>query len=687
MREKIGTEQFEEKAGEIVARMTLKEKIHFLSGSRQNAHSFIRDGFKYNYRPWVAGGCKRLGVPPVKFVDGPRGVVSGRSTCFPVAMARGASWDRRLEERVGEVIGREIRAQGGNLFGGVCINLLRHPAWGRAQETYGEDPHLLGEMGAALTRGVQKHNVMACIKHYAANSIENCRFTVDVRLGERALREVYLPHFKRCIDEGAAAVMGAYNKVQGIHCCHHTHLLKEILKEDWDFTGFTLSDFIWGIKDTVEAMNGGMDLEMPFTLFYGRKLRRAVKKGVVVERTIDEAVRRIVRTVLKFTTAPDPQGYPRELAACREHVELAREAAEKSMVLLKNRDSLLPLERGKIKQLAVIGELATAPNIGDYGSSRVRPPYITTILEGLQRYLKGQAGVCYDSGRDLKKAHETARNCDAVIIVAGCRHNEEGEYIVGLRKKKKKGTGSPFGGDRESITLSDRDRSLIETATTANSNSIVVLVGGSAITMEEWKDQAAAILIAWYPGMEGGSALPRVLFGEVNPGGRLPFTIPRSADDLPFFDDQADEIDYSCYHGYTLLEKQGLAPAFPFGFGLSYTSFAYSNLEARQAEEAITASVDLENKGTRAGEEVVQLYVGLENSTADRPVKLLKGFEKISLEPGEKKKVTLTVNPGDLTWYNPCSKKWELEAMDYTIYVGGSSHRADLLSTRVSLVP
>ncbi len=685
MEENRKWEQVEEKAREIVAALTLKEKIRFMSGSWANARSFILDGFKYNYRPWRAGGSKRLGVPPVKFVDGPRGVVSGRSTCFPVAMARGASWDKQLEEQVGGVIGKEIRAREGNLFGGVCINLLRHPAWGRAQETFGEDPHLLGEMGAALTRGVQKHNVMACIKHYAANSIENCRFTVDVRLDERTLREVYLPHFKRCIDEGAASVMGAYNKIRGIHCCHHTYLLKNILKEEWGFDGFTLSDFLWGIKDTVEAANGGMDLEMPMTLFYGRKLKKAIRKGLVVEKTLDEAVRRIVRKLLQFTQAPDPQGYPAELAACPEHAALARETAEKSAVLLKNSGGILPLDRSNVKRLAVIGELATAPNIGDYGSSRVRPPYVITLLEGLESHLKGWATVHYDNGKDPERARELARGCDAAVIVAGYRHNEEGEYIVGLRKKRKKGVPSPFGGDREDIALSEKDRALIEAVAPANGNSIVVLIGGSAITMEEWKEKAGAILMAWYPGMEGGNAVARLLFGEVNPSGKLPFTIPCRADDLPFFDDQADEIEYGYYHGYTLLEKKEVEAAFPFGFGLSYTRFTYSNLQVRQTGGAITAAVDLENSGERAGEEAVQLYIGFENSAVDRPVKLLKCFDKVRLEPGEKKRVALTVKHEDLAWYNPRFKKWELEAMEYTVYVGGSSQQADLLKAPVTL--
>lgn len=675
---------------EILSRLTLGEKIHFMSGSRKNKLRFMIDRYQYNYHPWIAGGSRRFGIPPVKFCDGPRGVVCGHSTSFPVAMARAAGWDPELETEIGEAIGREIRAHNGNYFGGVCINLLRHPAWGRAQETYGEDPYLLGEMGAALTRGVQKHNVMACIKHYAANSIENCRFRVDVRMDERTLREVYLPHFKRCIEEGAASVMGAYNKFRGDYCCQNSYLLQDILKNEWGFTGFVISDFFWGVRDTVKAAANGLDIEMPITNFYGRKLKMAVRQGLVAESSIDEAVRRIIRTVLKFTLAPDPQEYPEDLIACREHRELAQRAAENSMVLLKNKSitgarAILPLNGEKIKRLAVLGELATVANTGDDGSSCVRPPYVVTILDGLRQRL-GEEAVVYSDGKDLEKAKEAARTADAVLIVAGYRHNEEGEQIYNLEEQRRRRVAAT-GGDRESLALKERDLALIDAVTPLNENSIVVLIGGSAITMEEWKEKAAAILMAWYPGMEGGHALTRVLLGEVNPSGKLPFTIPVNGSDLPFFDDHADAIEYGYYHGYTLFDRQGLRAAFPFGFGLSYTTFAYSNLrvKTKTGADSLLVSFDLENTGDRAGAEVAQVYIGLEQSTADRPVKLLKGFKKIFLKPGEKQQVTIAVKYTDLAWYNPKTKKWEIEEMEYTAYAGGSSRPEDLLTAKFRL--
>ena len=265
-------------ARHLLAQMTLDEKIGQMSGDTPMLSGLIGMAHGYNVRPFPAGENRRLGVPALQFTDGPRGVVMNHSTCFPVAMARGATWDPDLEERVGDAIGVEARSLGANFFAGICINVLRHPAWGRAQETFGEDPFHLGEMGAALVRGAQRH-LMACVKHFACNSIEDTRMTVDVRVDERTLREVYLPHFKRCVDEGAAAVMSAYNKVNGEYCGHNRRLLREILKSEWGFDGLVMSDFMWGIHDATAAANSGMDVEMPLRQHYAKKLRALVESG------------------------------------------------------------------------------------------------------------------------------------------------------------------------------------------------------------------------------------------------------------------------------------------------------------------------------------------------------------------------------------------------------------------------
>ncbi len=669
---------YSEKARSLVRQLTLKEKVHLMGGNPGKL-KFLWEALilkKYNRRPYPAGGIKNYSLPPVLFCDGPRGVVSGKSTCFPVSMARAAAWDTEMEEKIGNVIGREVRAQGGNYFGGVCINLLRHPAWGRAQETYGEDPYLLGEFGSALTKGVQKHNVMACVKHYALNSIENARFKVNVQINERTLREVYLPHFKRCIEAGAASVMGAYNKVRGVQACHNAYLLKTILKKEWGFTGFTISDFVWGVKDTVEAANGGMDIEMPITQFYGKKLIESVEKGSVKEELINESALRIVGTVLSFTEAKDPESYSKESILRKEHINLSLEAAEKSMTLLKNEDNTLPFSQEITKRCAVIGRLGSVENIGDHGSSRVWPPYTVTPLEGLRALVGDNTEVSYFDGSTIEEAKAGAADADAVVIIAGYDERDEGEYI-----NDKYGAG----GDRSSLSLRKEEIELINAVLPENKNHAVVLIGGSAIMMEEWKQSASAILMAWYGGMEGGTALARTLFGEVNPGGKLPFTIPTDNAHLPFFDKDAEEIEYGYYHGYTLFEKEGYEPAFPFGFGLSYTTFEYGSAAASVDHDTVLASVQVTNTGEIAGDEVVQVYVGFENSAVERPRKLLKGFKRLHCAPGKTQSVTIPIKINDLAWFNADKGVWEIEKMKYSLYIGPSSRKEDLLEARFTL--
>lgn len=682
----LSREQIEVKARDLLAQMTLGEKIHHLSGDLK----LLSDGFEmsqaYNPRPIPAGENLRLGIPGIRFSDGPRGVVMYSSTCFPVSMARGASWDVELEERIGDAIGVEARSQGANFFGGVCINLLRHPAWGRAQETYGEDPCHLGEMGAALVRGVQRH-IMACIKHYALNSIENARFKVDVQVDERTLREVYLPHFKRCIEAGAASVMGAYNKVDGEWCCHHAYLLREILKGEWGFEGFVISDFMWGVRDTKAAILAGLDVEMPFTRYYGKKLERLVKRGEVSEVVIDEAVLRILRQKLRFAQTGENERYGEGTVVCQAHTALAREAAQKSMVLLKNEPlgeggkPLLPIDRSSVQRIALIGKLAALSNTGDRGSSHVRPPYVVTPLEGM-RAAAGETEIVFVDGERIEAAVSTARQVDLVVVVAGYTHLEEGEYIPRLL------IWPPKGGDRDRLTLLPHDEALIQALAKANPNTAVVLVGGSAMITEAWREKVPTILMAWYAGMEGGHALADLLFGNVNPSGKLPCSFPKSDDQLPFFDKDADSIEYGYYHGYRLMDRDGHEPAFHFGFGLSYTTYEYRNLELDAVEIAadgvLRLSVEVANTGQFPGEEVVQLYVGFRGSQVDRPVKELKSFARISIDPGQTRRVEFQLPAGRLAYYDE-SAGWVVERITYDVYVGSSSAPRDLLCSQFSV--
>ena len=673
----IPQETVEVKAREILAQMTLDQKVRQMSGDQ----NLVRGGLpmlrRYNSRPICAGADPELGIPPIAFTDGPRGVVMGTSTCFPVPMARGASWDTVLEERIGEAIGIEARAQGANFFGGICINLLRHPAWGRAQETYGEDSFHLGAMGVALLTGIQKH-VMACVKHYALNSIENTRTKINVQVDERTLREIYLPHFKKCVDAGVASIMGAYNKVNGDHCCENAHLLRDILKRDWEFPGFVVSDFLYGIRDGEKAVNAGLDIEMPFHLHMKPcKLKDLISRGAIPEDFIDDSVLRILRQKLRFNFADKSTLYDITAVASPKHTLLAREAARKGMVLLKNSGGILPLDRSQVKKIAVIGKLAARPNIGDLGSSRVRPPYVVTPLEGIRKLGGGSFEVGYNPGTDIVQAVDLAKSADVAVIVVGFTRRDEGEHVGTL------------GGDRSSLTLHPADEQLILAIATANPKIIVVLEGGSAILMEAWKSSVPAILMVWYPGMEGGHAIAEILFGDANPCGKLPCVFPMSLDQLPPFDSRATKIEYGYYYGYRLMDKQKSSPAFPFGFGLSYTTYTYTNVRVTPTvalkNGQFLVSVDVTNIGSYPGEEVVEVYVGYPGSAVDRPEKDLKGFRKGSLKPGETKTCTITIPIQELAYFETFNMSWVIEELAYDIQIGPSSRAEDLLHAQLNV--
>jgi beta-glucosidase len=657
----------------LLASLTLDEKIRLLSGEPWTLRNLTGMLFAYNTEPIVAGALPEKGVPGIRFTDGPRGVVMGRSTCFPVAMARGATWDPALERRVGDAIGVEARAQGANLFAGVCVNQLRHPAWGRAQESYGEDPLLLGELGAALVTGVQRH-VMACVKHFALNSIEDARFSVDVRVGDRALREVYLPHFKRCLDAGAAAVMCAYNQVNGAYCSENRPLLTGILRDEWRWEGFVMSDFWLAVYDGPAALNAGLDLEMPFTKHFGRHIRRAVEANAVSEARVTEAARRMLVQEARFAGVGEPGRYAPEAVASAAHRELAYEAAVEGMVLLKN-DAVrgapvLPLAPAKLRRVALIGPLIDAPNIGDEGSSAVRPPQVTTIKAGLARALGPDVEFVTHAGYPASEVAKVAAGCDAAVAVVGFTHADEGENIV------------IKGGDRRHLTLRPRDERLLLALAAANPKTVAVLIGGSAIVTEAWRARVPAILMAWYPGMEGGRAVADVLLGAASPGGKLPCVFPRDERDLPHFDPHAGTIEYGLFHGYRLLDRAGLAPAFAFGHGLTYTTFALGSpaLDSARlaADDTLTVRVDLTNTGARAGSEVVQVYVGKPLSRVERAPKELRGFAKVRLAPGERRTVALEIPVARLAYYDEAARAFVVEPGGYVAYVGTSANAADL---------
>ena len=666
--------EVEARVAEILPRLSLWQKVSIMSG--RITDGFIEKARGYGYSAtFNTPGLPEHGIPGVRFIDGPRGINFAGSTCFPVAMARGASWDVGLCERVGEAIGYEARAGGANYWGGLCQNVLRHPAGGRSQETFGEDTHHLGAMAVATLRGAQRH-VMACAKHYCCNNNEDSRFYVNVRIDERTLREIYLPHFAACVGAGVASVMSAYNDVNGQLCGQNPHLLRDILKGDLGFKGFVVSDFSQGVEATVPAARAGLDIEMPGTVFYGRKLWAAVKAGLVPVADIDEAASRIIRTQLRFLHLEDEK-LDRAKIAGPEHAALAREAARKGMVLLRNNGGLLPLDPRGIKKLAVLGPMAARPNIGDNGSSAVRPPYVITPLEGLRARLPG-VELAYGDGRDAAALKRACAGADAVVVFAGLTWKDEGEG------------GSPFvPGDRENLGLHPDEIKLIRVAADENKKVVVVLMGGSAITLGGWGDLAPAILMAWYPGMEGGHAIAEVLCGDHNPSGRLPFMWPKDLSQCAPLSSHAPVLHYDAYHGYRLADRDGFDPEFPFGFGLSYTAFRHANLALRERtigrDGTLGVSVDVTNTGAVAGEEVVQAYVGCKGTAVPRAKKELKAFAKVLLAPGETKTVALEIPARSLAYYDVAGKGWQVEAADYVVSAGPSARESDLLKAEFKI--
>jgi beta-glucosidase len=651
----------ERRVDELVSQMTLEEKILQMAGSGSDV------------APFSVPGVERLGVPPFEMSDGPRGVrAGGGTTQLPVGMMRGATWDPEVERRVGEVMGSELRAAGGNILLAPTINILSHPSWGRAQETYGEDVHHLSRMAVAFVEGVQGY-ALANPKHYAANNIENTRFEVDVNIDERTLREIYLPHFRAAVLEGkAASVMTAYNKVNGEYCAENDHLIREILKTQWGFDGFALSDWILGTRSTVPSALAGLDIEMPAANFYGEPLLDAVVAGEVPEELIDDSIRRMVRKKLQFRL-DEPSPVDESIIASAEHLAVAQEAAEKGAVLLKNESAALPLAEGALTRIAVVGLLADTPNTGDTGSSDTSPSFIVTPLQGIEEAVGSALAIDHIGKDTLEPADEAVvQQADAAIVVTGLTSADEGEGVISA-------------GDRLELGLSPERVALIQNVAALNPRTIVVLEGGSAITMGDWLPEIEALLIAWYPGQMGGHAIANLLFGATNPSGKLPLTIPKSVNDLPPFDAVSTSVTYQYFHGYRHIDREGLDPQFEFGFGLSYTTFEVDALEADQlrarAQDIVRFSVDVTNTGPVAGAEVVQLYVTYPGSVVPRANLELKGFKKVVLDPGETQTVEIELPVNSLAYYDVGESAWVLEGLTHDVHVGTSSRDLPLSTT------
>ena len=664
-------------AAALVAAMSLDEKLGCLDGDLPFWPG-VTDmaGGGYTSHPWPAARVPRLGVPGLHFADGPRGCVVGPSTAFPVSMARGAAFDPDLERRIGDAIGAELRSAGATYTGAVCMNLLRHPAWGRAQETYGEDPHHVGEIAAAFTEGLQ-HHVMACMKHFALNSMENARFTVDVSVDERALHEVYLPHFRRVAGAGVASVMSAYNSVNGEWCGENRTLLTDILRDEWNWDGYVTSDFIYGLRDPAPSVRAGLNIEMPFRQQRALALEDAVVDGSLSMDDVDARVTETVATFLRFAPVfAEPNGD--DVRAAPEHRALARETAASSMVLLRNEGDLLPLDADALGTVAVLGRLAAVPNLGDGGSSNVLAPDVVTPLAGLRAALPHALVTHADTDASI------VADSDLTIVVVGYTKDDEGEYLgtdhgllmnlfppmdhpeLGFPtagdapegpddgamnseaepteptpESTEQALGHAVGGDRESLHLHAEDEQLIREAAARSHRVVVAVMSGSAVVMP-WLDEIPAALMIWYPGMEGGHALADVLFGAAEPGGRLPFAVPRHADDLVDFDRDATEATYGLLHGQWHLDHEGTEAHRPFGFGLGYTTWSLD--EAAVDQGASSLHVTTTNTGTRPGSTVVGVYASVPDSGYLRPLHRLVGFRRVRAEAGHSLEVEIPLD-------------------------------------------
>jgi beta-glucosidase len=676
-------------AQQLVEVMTPEERLWCLDGDAPTwaGLAFLGKG-GYHRAPFYGARVERLGLPGIAFSDGPRGAVIGNATCFPVAMARGATWDPDLEERVGEAIGRELRASGATLTGALCVNVLRHPAWGRAQETYGEDPHHVAELGVAFMRGLQRH-VMACVKHFACNSMENARFSVDIKVDEVALHEIYLPHFRRIIEEGVASVMSAYNSLNGEWCGQNEALLTDILRAEWGFEGFVISDWIFGLRDAATSLATGLDIEMPYRMIRAQHLGQALERGDVSWTDVDRAVLHLVSTLLRFDEVLSAPAPPAESIGCSAHRALAREVAARSVVLLRNEPvgghRVLPISSDA--QVALIGKLAESVNTGDGGSSEVWDLANHTIAEGF-----GSEGIRFefDDGSDLARATDVAARADVAVVVVGYTYLDEGEFIgdsdpalgqlfppsdepaVAERfafelselpavatPEWLKGRPRAFGvgGDRGSLRLHHSDVALIEAVSRANPKTVVVIQGGSAVIMTEWIDTVPAVVLAWYGGCEAGASLADVLWGRVNPSARLPFSVPLDEADLPAFDRFATTFTYERWHGWWHLEHTGRRAAYPFGFGLSYTTFALDGVEVSLGADAITVRGVVRNTGDRAGADVAQVYAQLPDINAPRR---LVGFSRVEVAERSESAFAIRVPIDRLATRNPEAHNWQL---------------------------
>ncbi len=654
------TLEIDARVTDLLSKLTLKEKFMLLT-----SHGRRRI---YSTRP-----IKRLNIPSFKMTDGPLGAAyhsSGFSKCtrFPATVSIASTWNRELSREIGITMAKEVRSAGRHVLLAPGINICRTPLNGRTFEYYSEDPFLTKEMAIPFVQGLQSQGIGACLKHYAANNQETDRRSNSSEVDERTLHEIYLRAFKEIVQEADPwSIMTCYNMVNGVYGSENRYLLRDVLMDRWGFKGFAMTDWFAtrNIKTTEGCINAGLSLEMPWPMRYKLKsLEASYAEGKFTVETLDDLVKRYLRVIFLTGAFDEPESLPRGERNTSDHQDLARRAGQEGMVLMKNEEDLLPLDMKSIEKIALVG-----PNLKKKfgrilygGSSAVVPPHEIAPLQGIEERLNDNVSVVAD-----------ASEADVVIVFAGLNHS--------------KGQDSE-SGDRSSLDLPEKQIQLIRETSSSNPNTVVVLIAGSPIAMDAWIADVPVVLNAWFSGMEGGRAIANVLFGDVNPSGRLPLTFPKILSDSPAHStgdprtfpgvDKRVHYNEGIFVGYRWFDEKNIEPLFPFGFGLSYTEFEHRNLALNKqtlsgSDDFIVASVEVENIGSRVGSQVVQMYHKDVECSIPRPPKELAGFEKVRLAPGESKTVDVRINAGDLAFYDVEEHRWKIEAGEFGVLSGFSS--------------
>ena len=676
----ISQEEVENKVNSILRELTLDEKFKLMVG-------YFR--FQTNTIP-------RLGIKTFKMTDGPLGIAQHSSflrknTRFPAGINLAASWNRDLAYECGVAIAEEARVINRLCILGPGINIGRTPYNGRTYEYYSEDPYLTKEMGIPFVQGIQSQRIAACPKHYVANNQETNRYTVSVEIDERTLHEIYLRAFKEIVEEADPwTIMTSYNRVNSEYVHGSSKLLKSTLFEKWNFSGFVMTDW-WATEpkhtekgeitqpSTEEAIKAGLSLEMPVPFLYGKEILKEVyDERKFSEEDIDALIRRLLRVYVRVGMFENKKSLPKGARNTKEHQSLARRMSEEGIVLLKNKNNLLPLNMTEVSKIAALG-----PNLDRKfykflkgGAAAVSPPYEITALQGLKEKCKDKIQIISDP-----------KQADIVLLFMGLNHDSPIKLMNDKYTKYNEEQGNESEKiDRLQLGLSKSQVKLIIETAKINPKTVVILINANPVAMEEWFNYVPALLEVWYPGMEGGRAIANVLFGDINPSGKLPWTFPKKITDSPAhkstrtYPGENLKVHYEegIYVGYRHFEKKNIEPLFPFGYGLSYTSFDISNVTSnkkilKSLNDELELTVNVSNTGNREGGEVVQVYAQALKPSVDRPIKELVGFQKVRLNAGETKAVKILIKAKDLAFYDVKSNSWKIDEGKIILHIGNSS--------------